>query len=41
MLWIVLIDTVEERSAVKGIARIKSGPEAVAKRTADVSFESG
>ena len=41
LLCIVLSDTVEERSAAKRVARINRGPDAVVKRIADVSFNSG
>jgi hypothetical protein len=41
LLSIVLSNTVEERSAAKGVTRIKRGPDAVAERIADVPFQSG
>ena len=41
LLCVVLRDTIDDGGAAKGIARIKRSPDAVVKRMADVSFNSG
>ena len=40
LLCIVLIDTVDQRCAAKGVASIERRPEAIIKRIADVPFNS-
>ena len=41
VLSVVLIDIVDERSAAKGVARIKRRPDVVIEGIADVPFNSG
>ena len=41
LLYILLIDTVDERGGAKGVAGIQRGPQVVIERIADVSFKSG